>query len=90
MRLNLSKLGLIGVISLVFISTASAQVLFGIRGGASFANASGGLPLSRNSENKVLPTYHAGVLLDVWLSDNLSIQPNLLMSGKGPSRNTRR
>lgn len=61
--------------------SANAQLLrFGIKGGANFANFSGGVD---GIDYKSRTSFHAGVVAEIKAVGNLSIQPELLYSSQG-------
>ncbi len=62
--------------------TATAQSKFGVIAGPSFAKfkvSGSGLTISGSS----LTSFHAGLMLDQALTENIYFQPQLLLSGKG-------
>lgn len=75
-----------GVLLVVFLfigyGTSQAQLLkFGVKGGLNFSNYTGG-----NVEGfdfKTITSYHAGIVAEVNLFENFSIQPELLYSTQG-------
>lgn len=72
---------LIGLI--FFLQNAFAQnVRLGIKGGLTIANekAKAGSTIQKGT---AIPTFHAGFLADVALTDNFYVQPQLLLVGKG-------
>ena len=61
--------------------SANAQLLrFGIKGGANFANFSGGVD---GIDYKSRTSFHAGVVAEIKAFENFSIQPELLYSSQG-------
>lgn len=75
--------------SIAFITTVDAQVKastnkggFMIKGGVNLANLSV-TDDGRVDEANELTSFHAGIGLDIPLSDGLSLQPGLLLTGKG-------
>jgi hypothetical protein len=66
---------------------ASAQVSFGVKAGFSGANVSSrmeapGIP-ERKADTKMLPAFHAGLIVDLQLAEGFSLQPGLFYSAKG-------
>ncbi|WP_217603760.1 porin family protein [Chitinophaga sp. GbtcB8] len=61
-----------------------AQVSFGVKAGFSLAGMSSKYdnPLTQ-PDTKALPAFHAGVIADISLSENFSLQPGLFYSAKG-------
>ena len=68
------------VLSLIFLNVgdASAQLRFGVTGGATFSKLS---KQTINAEN--MTQYHAGLTLQVKLPLGFSIQPSLIYNVKG-------
>lgn len=70
------------VLLILGISTSQAQLLkFGIKGGLNYANYKGGAV--NNLNIKAITSYHAGVVADIELFENFSLQPELLYSTQG-------
>lgn len=72
------------------IFTATAQstktasgISFGIRAGVNLQNINGKDVDGDKLENKLVPRFQGGVLVDIPLADQFCIQPGLLFSGKG-------
>lgn len=77
------------VLSGAFI-TASAQststssgISFGIRAGVNLQNINGKDGNGDKLENKLVPRFQGGVVVDIPLADQFYIQPGVLFSGKG-------
>lgn len=76
------KMFFLGVIFILGINTSEAQSLkFGIKGGANFANYTGGNV--DGMDFNTITSYHAGVVAEINIFQNLSIQPELLYSTVG-------
>jgi len=61
-----------------------AQVSFGVKAGFSMAGMSHKMANEVIKPNtKTLPAFHAGVIADISLSENFSLQPGLFYSAKG-------
>jgi Outer membrane protein beta-barrel domain len=65
-----------------------AQVTFGLKAGFSAANISSKFEgdsgiAARKADTKTLPAFHGGVIVDIALDDQLSLQPGLFFSQKG-------
>ncbi|HEY0609645.1 MAG TPA: porin family protein [Chitinophaga sp.] len=66
-----------------------AQVSFGVKAGFSGANLSSKFDapgFERKTDTKWIPAFHAGVIVDITLTDNFSLQPGLFYSAKGNKR----
>jgi hypothetical protein len=70
--------------------TATAQststgsgVSFGIRAGVNLQNINGKNDNGDKFENKLVPRFQGGVVVDIPLADQFYIQPGVLFSGKG-------
>ena len=68
------------LLTITQISFAQSNLRFGIKGGVNYANFT-------NTEIKTdaITNYHAGLLVEISLFDNLAIQPELLYSTIGAS-----
>lgn len=64
------------ILSIISINI-NAQVNFGVKAGFNLAN------MNSNSSSKSIPAFHAGIIADAAINDFLSVQPNLLFTGKG-------
>jgi hypothetical protein len=67
---------------------AQAQVSFGIKAGFSAANISSKSEASdgtsgKKADTKMIPAFHGGVIVDIALDEQLSLQPGLFFSQKG-------
>jgi hypothetical protein len=63
-------------------STASG-ISFGIRAGVNLQNLNGKDGNGDKLENKLVPRFQGGVVVDIPLADQFYIQPGVLFSGKG-------
>lgn len=70
-------------ILLVFGTTSSAQVKFGVKAGLNLANISADNELLGGTSPKMLPSFHAGFLAEFGISENLGVGAGLQISGKG-------
>lgn len=70
--------------AVLFITTYSvqAQSRFGVKAGLNLSTVSTN-DTDFNEDRQLRPTYHAGIVLDARVSENFSIQPQLLLQGKG-------
>lgn len=76
------KTFLFAVLFILGISTLQAQSLkFGVKGGVNFANYTGGNVDGMDFNN--ITSYHAGVVAEINIFQNFSIQPELLYSTVG-------
>ncbi len=76
------KISLIFAVSLFGMFNSNAQMLqFGVKGGVNFANYTNG-EIEGVDFNQVT-SYHFGLVTELKLLDNLSIQPELLYSTQG-------
>lgn len=66
---------------LVLGVTSQAQIKFGVKAGANFAN----LEADVNTDN--ITSFHAGVLLEAKLFPNFAVQPEVLYSSQGADLN---
>ncbi len=73
----------IAFIALIITGTISAQTRFGIKGGANLANWTVKFNGEKDDEYKSRTGFHFGAVIDHSLSENFSIQPNLLFVSKG-------
>lgn len=72
---------LIALITTTF-TYAQSTIRFGVKGGVNYANFNGS-----DIQTDALTSYHAGVLLEINLFDNLAFQPELLYSTVGANYN---
>ena len=77
----MKKLILLSAFLVLGITSSQAQVKFGVKAGANFAN----LESDVNSDN--ITSYHAGVLLEAKVLPNFAIQPEVLYSSQGADLN---
>jgi Outer membrane protein beta-barrel domain len=63
--------------------TTASGISFGIRAGVNLQNINGKDFDGDKLENKLVPRFQGGVLVDIPLADQFYIQPGLLFSGKG-------
>lgn len=63
-----------------------AQVRIGIKGGINFANITS-TNNGETSSSNVLPSFNAGGYLDLPLAKNITLQPGLMLEGKGEKIN---
>ena len=78
----MKKISLILTICLLGIFTSNAQMLqFGVKGGVNFANYTNG-EIEGVDFNQVT-SYHFGLVTELKLLENLSLQPELLYSTQG-------
>lgn len=77
----MKKLFIIGILALIS-ETASAQVLFGIRGGLNISNSTGSYSGVSESDKKAL-RFHIGGLAEIPLSESFFVQPELLINQYG-------
>ena len=68
--------------ALLLASILQAQVRFGVKGGLNFAHVSTNTP-AISDYDKVLPTFHLGLITDVSANDHFSFQPQVIIQGKG-------
>jgi len=69
-----------------------AQVSFGVKAGFSGANMSSKYAppgFEQKTDTKWIPAFHAGVIADITLTDNFSLQPGLFYSAKGSKYGSR-
>jgi hypothetical protein len=81
----MKKLLLTGA-ALCLIHIAFSQTRFGIRGGLNISNLNikaTYMGQSLGQSGDAIPTFHVGGMADIPLSELFSIQPSLLLSGKG-------
>jgi hypothetical protein len=64
-------------------TTTSSGVSFGIRAGVNLQNINGKDGNGDKLENKLVPRFQGGVVVDIPLADQFYIQPGVLFSGKG-------
>ena len=74
---------LTSVFVLIFFSTASAQVRFGIKAGLNLANLSFVNFGELEPSLKMLPTYQVGALAEFGITENLGVGVGLQLHGKG-------
>jgi hypothetical protein len=84
----MKKFSLLCTAALVGGLYAQAQVTFGLKAGFSAANMSSKYEgdsgiASRKADTKTIPAFHGGVIVDIALDDQLSLQPGLFFSQKG-------
>lgn len=80
----MKKNTLILLLAMLGFTTTQAQVKFGIKAGYSMANMSLQYPASVTMPAaKTFSGFHAGLLFDIILAENFSLQPELLYSAKG-------
>jgi hypothetical protein len=68
--------------ALLLAGIIQAQVRFGVKGGLNFAHVSTNTP-AISDYDKVLPTFHLGLITDVSANDHFSFQPQVIIQGKG-------
>lgn len=78
---NMFKAIAIAILFLFGINTINAQLSFGIKAGLSLANIN--YDGEEAVDTKILPTFHAGPIIEFGITDNLAIGSGLLLSGKG-------
>ena len=67
---------------LFFFNRTEAQLLkFGIKGGANFANYTGGSV--EGVDFNTIASYHAGIVTELRIFDNLALQPELIYTTQG-------
>lgn len=75
------------VLSALFVagmlSTASAQLRFGLKAGLNLATIAGGDEILDGFDPKMIPTYHIGGLAEFSLGENLGVGVGVQISGKG-------
>lgn len=64
-------------------TSTSSGVSFGIRAGVNLQNINGKDGNGDKLENKLVPRFQGGVVVDIPLADQFYIQPGVLYSGKG-------
>jgi hypothetical protein len=64
-------------------TSTSSGISFGIRAGVNLQNINGKDFDGTKLENKLVPRFQGGVLVDIPLADQFYIQPGVLFSGKG-------
>ncbi|WP_207493504.1 outer membrane beta-barrel protein [Aridibaculum aurantiacum] len=76
------------ILSLAFAAaiamTAQAQTTFGIKGGLNLTSVNTN-DEDFNHDRKTRPSFHVGGVADIGISNSFSIQPQLLVQGKGVS-----
>lgn len=72
---------MIVALTLIGISSAHAQLKFGIKAGLNLANINydGDVEV----DTKILPSFHAGPIIEFGITENIGIGSGLLVSGKG-------
>lgn len=85
------KTFLLSSLVIVLGFTASAQtkskVKFGLRGGFDYTNINGKDQYGRELNFDMVPRFNAGVVVDIPLGNQFSVQPGLLYSTKGGKTN---
>jgi hypothetical protein len=77
---------LFAVVCLSQIAAAQTTTRFGIRGGLNISNLkikASAMGQSFSQSGDAIPTFHIGGMADIQLSEMFSIQPSLLLNGKG-------
>lgn len=64
-------------------TSTSSGIGFGIRAGVNLQNINGKYDNGDKLENKLVPRFQGGVVVDIPLADQFYIQPGLLFTGKG-------
>ena len=64
-------------------TTTGSGIGFGIRAGVNLQNINGKYDNGDKLENKLVPRFQGGVVVDIPLADQFYIQPGLLFTGKG-------
>jgi hypothetical protein len=72
----MKKLALVLTVFTASIFGVNAQIQFGVKAGANFANLTGG-------DGKTLVNFNAGALVKIPLADALSFQPEVVYSAQG-------
>lgn len=77
---------LIILVGLLFLNNIHAQVLkFGFKGGVNFSNYSNGN--IQGVDFKTITNFHAGIVTEIRIFENLALQPELLYSTQGSELN---
>lgn len=84
----MKKFFLLCTVALVGGLYTQAQVTFGLKAGFSAANMTSKYEgdsgiASRKANTKMIPAFHGGIIVDIALDDQLSLQPGLFFSQKG-------
>lgn len=79
-RINTALIFLLAVaFTLAAVNSQAQETVFGLKGGANFSN----LTLENNNDENILTGFHVGGWVSLPLSEQFSIQPELLYSTKG-------
>jgi Outer membrane protein beta-barrel domain len=79
----MKKIALVCFLGLAAL-TAEAQTRFGIKAGLNLSDVNGKSDgRSFNSDTKMKPSFHVGVIADFSISENVFVQPGILASSKG-------
>lgn len=81
----MKKLGVLIILFLIISQFTNAQsnIKFGLKGGLNYANFS-----NTEINTNAITSYHAGILIEFFIFDNLAIQPELLYSTVGAKYDT--
>lgn len=75
----MKKLAFVLFVGLSFATTTNAQIKFGVKAGANFANVNG----DNVGSTSTLVGFNGGVFVGLGLADHLSLQPELVYSMQG-------
>ena len=77
------KFLLVFFVATMTVSTATAQINLGVKGGLNFVNMAFGSPTFIPTQNQYRLSYHVGIYEQSDINDRFSIRPELLFSNKG-------
>jgi len=75
----MNRISILTLIMAGILTSASAQVMHGPVVGVNFANVAG----DDAKDNSMITSFHAGWFIDFLLNEKITIQPQLIYSGKG-------
>jgi len=77
---NLNSVLAVAALFLCGLTTTNAQLTFGIKAGLNLANINYD---GEDLDTKMLPSFHAGPIVEFGITENIGIGSGLLVSGKG-------
>lgn len=74
----MKKIAFLTLFAFVTVTSIQAQIKFGIKVGLNLANLTGDVEGA-----KMIPSFHAGALVNFALNETIGVQPEVLFSGQG-------
>lgn len=78
----MKKILFVASLAIFSVAVNAQRTTFGLKGGLNLSTVKTN-DNDFNDERSILPSFHFGPMLDIGMSNNFSIQPQLLLQGKG-------